>query len=195
MHLAWIITACAGLALPALSAPAACSSGTIIKDGGFESGVTPPTSGGPWTVYAFIGASSYGLSSPGSTNKGGKYAFEASCFPGPYSSGNSGDTLNQTLKTCAGQNYSITADYKFNQTANNNCAIAIQYPYKTGIGSVITGSGTAGVSAGVWYTTGGLFQAVSAASTLSIVFSCSNNADNYIYVDNVKVAPYAGNAY
>lgn len=190
MRIALILSACAGLVL---SAPTACPSGSIIKDGGFESGVTPPTSGGPWTVYDFIGSSTYSLSSPGSTNKGGKYAFEAILYPGPYSSGLSGDTLNQTLTTCAGHNYSITADYKFNQTANNNCAISIQYPFKTGVGSVTTGSAIG--SAGVWYTTGSTFQAVSSASALNIVFSCSNSASNFIYVDNVKVKPFSGNAY
>ena len=191
MRFAFILSALASLVF---SAPATCPSGAIIQDGGFESGVTPPTSGGPWTVINFIGASSYTLSSPGSTKNGGKYAFEATVFPGPYSP-DSGDTLNQTLTTCASHNYSITADYKFNQTANNDCAISIQYPYKTGIGSVTTSSGLAGESAGVWYTTGGLFQAVSSASTLNIVFSCSNGERNYIYVDNVKVVPYSGNVY
>ena len=192
MHLALLLTASLSLVI---SAQAACPTGPIIQDGGFESGVTPPTSGGPWTVYNFIGSSSYLLSSPGSTNKGGKYAFEATIYPGPYSNGQGGDTLNQTLTTCAGRNYSITADYKFNQTANNDCAISIQYPFKNGVGSVTTGSGIGGQLPGVWYTTGATFQAVSDASTLNIVFSCSNNEHNFIYVDNVKVQRYAGNAY
>ncbi|MCJ1478246.1 hypothetical protein MMC13_006923 [Lambiella insularis] len=190
MHFALIVSAFAAIVL---SAPTSCPSGPIIQDGGFETGVTPPTSGGPWTVYNFVGASSYALSSPGSTNNGGKYAFYASCFAGPYSSGDSGDTLNQTLTTCAGYNYSITADYKFNSTDSNDCSISVQYPYKTGTGSVTIGSGVG--SAGVWYSLGALFQAVSSASPLNIVFSCTNSARNYIYVDNVKVVVYSGSAY
>lgn len=175
---------------------ATCPTGPVIKDGGFESGVTPPTSGGnSWIVDSFIGASTYSLTSPGSTNNGGQYAFTAILYPGPYSNGFSGDTLKQTLKTCAGHNYSITVDYKFDTAASGNCAVSIRYPYKTTTGSVTTGSGVAGGTAGNWYTTGSTFQAVSSADPFSIVFSCSNGANDRISVDNVKIAPYAGNAF
>ena len=194
MRFVLLLSSLAGLAL---SAPTThCSTGSAIQDGGFESGTTPPTSGGSsWTVNGFIGASTYSLTSPGSTNNGGKYAFTAVLYPGPYSNGASGETLTQTMQTCAGQNYSITADYKFNSTANNNCAISIRYPYKTTTGSVTTGSGISGEVAGVWYTTGSTFQAVSSADPFSIVFSCSNGANNRISVDNVKIVPFAGNAF
>ncbi|KAL8797579.1 MAG: hypothetical protein Q9195_000396 [Heterodermia aff. obscurata] len=179
-----------------LSAPTAspntCPT-TIIKDGGFESGTTPPTSGGnAWTVVGFLGSSTYALTSPGSTNAGGKYAFTAILYPDPYSP-TSGETLTQTLSTCAGKNYSITADYKFDTAASGNCAISINYPYKTTRGSVTTGSAIS--PAGVWYTTGATFQAVSSADQLNIVFSCANRANDKISVDNVKVAPFNGNAF
>lgn len=192
MQISFIISIFAGLAL-ALPATT-CPSSPIILDRSFESGVTPPTSGGPWTVYAFIGSSSYSLTKPGSPN-GGRYAFTASIYPGPFTNGLSGETLNQTLTTCPGRNYSITADYKFNATTNNDCSIRLEYPYKNTVGSVTTGSGIPGVVAGSWATTGSTFQAVSNASTLSVVFACKNNARNLISVDNFKVAKFNGNAY
>lgn len=194
MRFTSMLSALGSLAL--LIAAQGCSTGPIIKDGGFESGITPPTSGGSsWTVDAFIGSSTYELSSPGSTNNGGKYAFTAILFPGPYSNGASGDTLKQTMNTCAGHNYSILVDYKFTTAASGNCALSIRYPYKTTTGGVTTGSGIAGGTAGNWYTTAATFQAVSSADPFSIVFSCSNGANDRISVDNVKIAPYAGNAF
>lgn len=172
-----------------------CPSNTI-QDGGFESGVAPPTSGGAsWTVVGFIGSSSYSLTSPGaSINNGGKYAFTASLYPGPYSPA-SGETLQQTLHTCAGKNYSITADLKFDALVSNVCSIKLEYPYKTTVGSVTTGSATPGIAPGVWSMTGSTFQAVSANSLLSVVFHCEQRAHNHISVDNIKVKEYAGNAY
>ncbi|KAL8940900.1 MAG: hypothetical protein Q9216_002561 [Gyalolechia sp. 2 TL-2023] len=180
-----------------LDARTTCPSTNLVKDPGFESGVTPSVSGsGPWIVNYFIGSSSYSLTSPGSINSGGKYAFTASLYPGPYSNGASGENLEQTLTTCAGKNYSIIADFKFNSTANNACSIAIQYPFKTTLGSVTTGSGTPGITPGVWSQTGSTFQAVSTASKLSIVFRCNGiGVRNLISVDNVKVQLFAGNAY
>ena len=52
-----------------------------------------------------------------------------------------------------------------------------------------------GIVAGVWNAAAATFQAVSAQSVLNVVFSCSNGASNYIFLDNVKVKPHAGNAY
>ena len=171
-----------------------CSSGPIIKDGGFESGVTPPTSGGDsWTVVGFVGSSTYSLTTPGSTNNGGRFAFTASLAPGARTGGQSAETLVQTLNTCAGLNYSILMDYKFDQTASNLCSVRIEYPYKTTSGSVTVGSGLG--TPGVWYQTGSFFQAVSSSSLFRIVFGCNGSANDKISVDNVKVALFNGNAY
>ncbi|KAG7009010.1 hypothetical protein G7Y79_00003g008780 [Physcia stellaris] len=195
MHFPLLLSAITTLPFT-LSAPTASTNNcpsTIIRNGGFESGVTPPTSGGTdWTVVGFLGSSTYQLTQPGSTKNGGKYAFTAILYPGPYSP-ESGDTLTQTLSTCTGKNYSITADYKFDTQANGACSISIQYPYKTTRGSVTTGSAIS--PAGVWYTTGATFQAVSSSDRLDIVFSCGDRANNRISVDNVKVAPFNGNAF
>ncbi|KAL8713198.1 MAG: hypothetical protein Q9220_002719 [cf. Caloplaca sp. 1 TL-2023] len=169
-----------------------CPTTNIIVDPGFESGVAPPTSGGTsWTVNNFIGASTYSLTSPGSTltPSGGKYAFTATLYPGPYSSGNSGDDLVQTMKTCAGKNYSITADFRFNATAGNACSIALQYPG----GSVTTGSGSGGIVAGMWYRTSAFFQAVSSADKLTVAFRCGGGQHDFISVDNVVVKLFNGN--
>ncbi|KAL8922702.1 MAG: hypothetical protein Q9208_005015 [Pyrenodesmia sp. 3 TL-2023] len=176
-----------------------CPSTNIISDPSFESGVTPAASApNPWQVVGFIGSSSYSLTQPGSPNGGGKYAFTASLYPGPYSGGRSGETLVQTMKTCAGKNYSIIADIKFEKAQNNACSLSLQYPYKDTIGSVTTGSATPGTTPGQWSQTGSTFQAVSNADKLSFVFRCEGvgvSVNNFISVDNVKVAPFAGNAF
>ncbi|KAL9019293.1 MAG: hypothetical protein Q9185_003468 [Variospora sp. 1 TL-2023] len=173
-----------------------CPSTNIITDGGFESGVTPPTSGGNfWTVVKFLGSSTYSLTSPGSTNFGGRYAFTAA-LNADLNSDRSGEALIQRMRTCAGTNYSIAADFRFSESQNNACSISVRYPFKNTIGSVTTGSGTPGISPGVWYQTGSTFQAVSSADTLSFVFSCDGSGvRNRISLDNVVVKPYAGNAF
>ena len=45
------------------------------------------------------------------------------------------------------------------------------------------------------YLAGATFQAVSSSDRLDIVFSCGDRANNRISVDNVKVAPFNGNAF
>lgn len=196
MRCALLFSALAGLSLSILTSATTCPTGPVIRDGGFESGTRPSPSGWTaWTTTGEIGATTYGLTSPGSPNNGGTYAFTANLYPSRYSNRASGLTLVQTMNTCAGRNYSITVDYRFSDTANNNCALSIRYPFKTTTGSVTTGSGTSGIVAGSWYTTGSTFQAVSSADPFSIVFSCSNGANNRISVDNVNILPFNGNAF
>ena len=150
MQLAAVLSTLFTLSL-ATPTPNTCPS-TIIRDGGFESGTTPPTSGGnAWTVDLFFGSSTYQLTQPGSTINGGKYAFTSILYPGPFAP-ESGERLKQDLTTCVGKNYSITADYKFDTQANGDCSVKIEYPYKDTRGSVTTGSAIS--QAGVWYTTG-----------------------------------------
>lgn len=192
MHSALILSALAGLALA--YPPYGCTPQQAITDGGFESGRTPSASrANPWLAHGFIGSATYALTTPGSTNGGGKYAFTASLCPSPYSNGNSGLTLTQTMRTCVGQNYSIAAQYKFESAADNNCAIKIEYPYKDVRGSVTTGSAIS--PAGQWYTTGSTFQAVSSADRFDVVFSCSNGVSNKVSLDSVNILPYEGNAF
>lgn len=200
MHFYYILPFLSALIPTITSAPfesrTTCPTTNLVKDPGFESGVTPPTSGGnAWVVNTFMGPSTYYLTTPGSTNSGGKYAFTASVYASPYG-GVSGENLEQTLTTCAGKNYSIIADFKFNSTEKNACSIAIQYPYKTTAGSVPTGSGTPGITPELWYQTSSTFQAVSTASKLSTLFRCNGyGVHNLISVDNVKVTLYNGNVY
>jgi len=192
MHLPLLFSSLAGLALA--RPPHHCRPQRAIADGSFESGTAPSASqANPWLVHMWIGSSTYALTSPGSTNNGGNYAFTAILHPDPYSNGQSSETLSQTMKTCAGQNYSITADYKFDYTADNNCAITIEYPFKDTRGSVTTGSAIS--PAGQWYTTGGTFQAVSSADVFKAIFACSDGVSNNISLDNVKIEPFAGNAF
>lgn len=197
MYYALAVAVFVGLAGLAQSVPTdttTCFPRQVIKDGGFESGQRPSTFGRtPWTVKDVIGASTYSLTSPGSTNNGGKYAFTAKLYPSPSSAGASGLTLTQKMQTCAGQNYSILTDYKFESAANNDCSVSIQYPYKDIIGSVTTGSAIS--PAGEWSFLVGFFQAVSSADPFYVVFKCSNGANNRISVDNVEIKPFQGNVY
>lgn len=173
---------------------ATCPTGPVINDGGFESGVIPPTSGGSnWNVVGFVGPSTYTLTTPGSPNNGGNVKFTATLIPGARTGGQSNEVLTQTMHTCAGQNYSISVDYVFNSTASNLCSLKVEYPYKTTVGSVTVNSGL-GVP-GTWYTTGSTFQAVSNADILRIIFGCNGGATVQISVDNVKVVPFNGNAF
>ncbi|KAI9791731.1 MAG: hypothetical protein M1816_003541 [Peltula sp. TS41687] len=196
MHFALILSSLAGLALAYPSyGPPSCKPTTAISDGGFESGTTPSASRpNPWLTRLFIGSATYSLVSPGATiNNGGRYAFQASLYPGPFTNGASSLTLTQTMKTCAGQNYSIIADYWFQYGSENNCAIKIDYPYKTIRGSVTTPSNIS--PPGYWYTTSGTFQAVTNADQFNVVFSCSAGTSNKIGLDNVRIEPFAGNAF
>ena len=194
MHLHYLLAFASSLIPTITSSPleARTCPTTIIQDGGFET--TTPNPDGPWSVVGSIPASSGGLTSPGSTNAGGQYAFTATVYPGPYNP-TSGITLLQKMKTCAGKNYSVIADIKFSEAQNNHCSISLQYPYKNTIGSVTTGSATPGTTPGVWFQTAGTFQAVSSADTLSFVFRCEQAAHNLMSVDNVKVKPFNGNAF
>lgn len=133
------------VSLPLSLAAATTCPTTIIRDGSFESGARPPTA--DWTVDMLSGGSNtnYDLTSPGSS---GRYAFTAYINPGgiPYSDGS--ERLGQLLSTCAGQNYSIIADIRFQNTASNDCSVKLDYPYKYERGSVTTPSGLG--PAGVW---------------------------------------------
>ena len=150
MHFTTIVSTFAGLAALTAAAPAADAASKCgpaankpIRDGGFESGKTPPTSGPAdrWVVNGFVGSSTYALVKPGSTLPGGgQYAFEAVPRPGPFTSGASGLTLTQTLHTCPGSNYSIQADYRFAEAVDGKCSLKIQYPYKDTVGSITTGT-------------------------------------------------------
>ncbi|KAI4269077.1 MAG: hypothetical protein L6R35_006706, partial [Caloplaca aegaea] len=162
--------------------PRTCHS-TIIKDGSFESGTLPgyeyQNPGTTWTVARTRGFySQYSLTNPGSPS-GGKNAFTVSHLSGPYD-GTSIFELRQNLTTCVGKNYSITADMNFESAANNNCSLAVAYPFQARVGSVTTYSATPGLTPGVWSTTGGLFQAVGSSSLLQFVFRCDNRERNKI---------------
>ncbi|KAL8668324.1 MAG: hypothetical protein Q9168_007046, partial [Polycauliona sp. 1 TL-2023] len=132
--------------------PRTCPS-TIIKDGSFESGIAPTYSSTPWTIISSRGLYSYtSLTSPGSPSAG-KYAFTVALSGGPYD-GTGIKTLAQNLTTCAGTNYSITADWKFESAAENQCSLAVVYPFQTGEGSVTTSTAIPGLTPGVWFIAG-----------------------------------------
>ena len=104
--------------------------------------------------------------------------------------------IDRTLKTCPGQNYSITYDYNFGSTAPENpCLITLIYPAGTKQASTITGNQDEGVVAGQWAQTGALFQGVSDSGLLSLVLKCGARGKSAIGVDNVVVKPYDGDVF
>lgn len=170
------------LSTAATSPTAACNTaGPVIQNGGFESG-----SLSPWITQATVGQSTNSIVSPGSTNPGGgTYAFSANLqLPNsPYGNGAVSQTLKQTLNTCAGANYSISADYDFASVGTGNvCSFTMQYPQ----GSVAVD--TRSSATGVWRTAAAKFQAVSDADVVGFMLTCS--APGTIEVDSVNVARF-----
>ncbi|CAD6581526.1 MAG: hypothetical protein ASARMPRED_000637 [Alectoria sarmentosa] len=167
------------------TASASCGS-PFIQNGGFETG-----NASPWVVTA-VGITSYGVVAGGSTNSGGgNYAFSASLIL--PSQGVSSVTLQQTMNTCPGTNYTVSVDFKFSKTALGDCSIKIAYPYKTTTGSVTTSSNF--YTPGVWERTWNAFQAVSNADVVTIVLACTSGQSNVYEVDNVNITYYPGNAF
>lgn len=163
--------------------PAAACTGSIIQNGNFETGNLSP-----WVVTDTVGQTTNSIVSPGEPQAGSNnYAFSASL------QGTSSLTLQQTMSTCAGTNYSIRADFYSGSTALGDCSLEIEYPYKTTTGGVIWPSNIGPVK--TWQTTVATFQAVSDADVFKIVMKCTNGQSNVYEVDNVNIAYYPYNAF
>ena len=146
----------------------------IIQNGGFESG-----SLSPWTTQSTVrGSYSYGsVDSPGSTNfGGGNYAFTAQLVTpnSPYGNGAVTQTLSQTLNTCPGANYTITADYNVVYYQFGTCTISMN-------GQVVSN----GASSGSWHTATGKFTAASNADSVDFAFTCQTPGQ--LRLDNVNI--------
>ncbi len=157
----------------------ACNTATpVIQNGGFESG-----SLSPWVVKSVRGSSSGSVVAGGSTYfagsglpyTGGSYNFLASLsYPDfPYA-GTVSETLSQTLNTCAGVAYDVTADYNFERA--NGCSIS--FNGGAAVSSDTTASG--------WHRYAWGFVASSNASVISIAMACTS-AGNSIGIDYVNV--------
>lgn len=194
----------------AFSAPPPCRNLAPITNPSFESGSPPPfppPSPAPsrgWFIGSISGSSTYTYTSPGSPQippsptTGGARAFTATLIPNPSSKGFSGVSLLQNLYLCAGANYSVQVDYKFQSggDVSNDCRLLISYPdYRAvggGGGSVEVGSAV--VTGGVWSNTAGFFPAgTSEKGLLAIYTSCRYGVQNQISVDNVRVDKFNGN--
>lgn len=162
------------------SAPAASCTNGIIQNGDFETG-----SESPWVVTDIAGQTTNYIAGPGESSS--KYAFYASLHL------TSSLTLQQTMNTCAGTNYSVSVDFNFSNTALGDCSLEIEYPYKATTGSVTWPSNIGKTL--TWQTTSGTFQAVSNADVIKIIMQCTKGQSNVYEVDNVKVAYYPGNAF
>lgn len=117
---------------------------------------------------------------------GGNYAYSANLNTpnSPYGNGAVTRILSQTLNTCAGRNYSITADYNFAYVfAGGKCSFTMQYPQ----GSIAVDSYQSAPR--VWHTTPtARFQAVTNADHVEFTLTCSTPGN--IEVDSVNITRY-----
>ena len=162
--------------LPSTTASTAVASATtgcntnspIIQNGGFESGTLPP-----WSASAPSGGVSGATQSivqPGSTLPGGgTHAFYAIFLRTPANPGASSQSLSQKLNTCAGTNYTVTADYQF--LGGTSCSISMQ-------GLTVT-PGASG-----WQRMSKTFTAASNSDYVSFSMTCTGG---FLELDSVNV--------
>ena len=93
------------------------------------------------------------------------------------------------MNVCTGYNYSISYDYQTPTQNPNDCSLTAQYPYKDTPRSV-TKANTGG-----WAQNSVTFQAVTGVNLLRFTFKCKDGINANVWLDNVKVTPYAGNAF
>lgn len=167
----------------AASSTSACNSASPgLQNGGFESGTIKS-----WVAMDGAGSSTSSIVSPGSTLAGGgNYAFAAKLLsPDSFYNPNIiSSNLYQSLTTCVGTNYSVTADYNFVSVGDGSCSFGLQN------GSPANSS----VSVpGVWHRMTATFVAGSYADAVVFALSCSKPGT--IEVDSVNVTrTAAGNA-
>ncbi len=158
----------------------ACNTASpIIQNGGFESG-----SLSPWVVQSNRGQSSGSVVAGGSNYfagsglpyTGGNYNYLASLnYPDYPYAGTVSQTLIQTLNTCAGVTYDVTADYKFQ--LGSGCSISF------GGGAPVNQASTASG----WQRKAWAFTASTNSTALTIAMSCSSNPGNAIGIDYVNI--------
>ncbi|KAL9103931.1 MAG: hypothetical protein Q9163_001079 [Psora crenata] len=173
-----------------------CNGGSAIRNGGFEmddpSQDTVPTG---WNITSVAPTVTFGFTKPGSINQGGTYAFVANLLAPDPSMPNplTGFILSQDMNTCPHRNYSITMDYRFDDSASGNCSITLGYPFEDTFGMTTSASDDAnGNTPHTWITMRANFQAVSSNDTLAILVNCVGNVWNNYSIDNVAVEPTDG---
>ena len=165
----------------ATAATSACNTASpVIQNGGFESG-----SLSPWVATGTVdsqssgsvvsGGSSY-FAGSGSSYSGGNYAFSANLQTpnSPYGNGAVTQTLTQTLNTCPGTYYTITADYNFLRIGGT-CSFTY--------GSIVVKSPPS--ATGVWQRMTSTFVAITYADVVSFTLTCSTPGT--IEVDSVNI--------
>ncbi len=165
----------------ATAATSACNTASpVIQNGGFESG-----SLSPWVATGTVGSSSGSVVSggssyfagSGSSYSGGNYAFSANLQTpnSPYGNGAVTQILKQTLNTCPGTTYTITADYNF-VSIGGTCSVTLQ-------GSLVVKSPPS--ATGVWQRMTSTFVATTTADLVSFALTCSTPGT--IEVDSVNI--------
>lgn len=150
---------------PSTSIPKTCTAGAPLQNPSFEEGNNNPPSG--WNIPETDG-SEINPVSPGSPG-GGNTAVAVQLYQRlPYLGTTSFYSISQNLKLCAGKNYTVSVDWKFDSVdradTSKYCEFTIQYPYPGApFGSIISSNQVPGFEAGVWTSSLGFFQSVNAA--------------------------------
>ena len=156
-------------------------------NGGFEDGNNSPVG---WSVHAPAGIT-YNDISPGSTlapadgsaSNGGQFAFSGVVGPSGYDLSKS-LILSQTVPTCAGKQYQIDYQYRFDGSKSNYCSL-----------NIFTGQESTGISnlnpdysVGVWYAYSTVFTAQQgkASSTIQFQIDCRDAAAR-VALDNITL--------
>ncbi|KAG8528647.1 uncharacterized protein KY384_006334 [Bacidia gigantensis] len=168
-----------------------CNGAPIIRNGGFEqddpSRTTTPTS---WNITNIHPAVTFGFTKPGSTNNGGTYAFLANMLaPDPsVEDPMTGFILSQELNTCAGHNYTVILDFRYDDPADGNCtAVVLIDPQVDGKKYPLLPCPVAKHEPHKWNTVGLDWTSTTPNDLLSLVFQCHGHVWNNWSIDNVVV--------
>ena len=173
-----------------------CNGAPVVRNGGFEMD-DPSRSAVPtgWNISNVFPTVTFGFTKPGSTNNGGTYGFVSNMLaPDPsLPSPHTGFILSQELNTCPGQSYEVSIDYRFDDYAGGNCAIALGIAEGDDVKSMNMTTYPSGMQGdnrpNVWITKSTSFEAKTPADLLAILVACKGHVWNNYSIDKVLVKP------
>ena len=155
-------------------------------NGGFEAGGHPPTG---WSVTPRNPATTYENATPGSScapadgsaASGGAHCFSALVGPSGLTQDHALQ-LSQSVPTCAGQNYTLDFDFRFDGDAGNYCNLDQMFDahyIDTGVSSL-----NPNAPPGSWYSIHSSYKAKGATTTIDFFMDC-RSAAAHVQIDNV----------
>lgn len=151
---------------------------------------TTPTG---WDITEVAPTVAFGLTKPGSSNKGQTYAFVANLLANDLTQAANGFMLSQKLNTCPGKEYAVTFDYRFDNAADGKCSISLALGDGTNPKKMKTRVFTSGDQDGnrphIWNTPATAFKATTKNDLLAFFLTCEGGKWNNYSIDNVVVEP------